>query len=78
MIGSIIIGILAGLIASKIMGSESKGCLINLLLGLVGGSVGGWLFGVLGIHVNPSWIGELGTAIVGAPVILWIWAKLKS
>ncbi|MBR1656804.1 MAG: GlsB/YeaQ/YmgE family stress response membrane protein [Prevotella sp.] len=71
-IGSIIIGILAGWLAGKLMRGGGYGCVINLLLGLVGGFVGGRLFGLLGIQVNPSWIGELGTAVVGAIVLLGI------
>ena len=78
MIGSIIIGIIAGLLACKFTGSESKGCFINLFLGLVGGAFGGWLFGQLGIHLNPGWIGELITAVVGAALLLWIWDKIRS
>ena len=71
-IGSIIIGILAGWLAGKLMRGGGYGCVINLLLGLVGGFVSGRLFGLLGIQVNPSWIGELGTAVVGAIVLLGI------
>ena len=71
-IGSIIIGILAGWLAGKLMRGGGYGCVINLLIGLIGGFIGGRLFGVLGIHVDPTWIGELGTALVGAIVLLGI------
>ena len=49
MVGSIVVGILAGYIASKLTSGEGKGCLINLFLGLVGSLVGGWLFALLWI-----------------------------
>ena len=71
-IGSIIIGILAGWLAGKLMRGGGYGCVINLLIGLIGGFIGGRLFSVLGIHVDPTWIGELGTAVVGAIVLLGI------
>ena len=45
-IGSIIIGILAGFFANKIMGGNG-GLLWNLLLGVVGGAFGGWLLPLL-------------------------------
>ncbi len=77
MIESIIIGILAGFIASKITNGEGKGCIINLILGVVGGAVGGWVFDLLGISWEPSWVGRVGTATIGAIILLWLWNKLK-
>lgn len=70
-IGSIIIGCLAGFIAGKIMRGGGFGFWMNLLLGIVGGVVGGWTLSLL----NISWggtIGSLGTAVVGAVLLLWI------
>ena len=75
MITGIIMGILAGFLACRLTNREGKGCLINLLLGIVGGAVGGWLFSLLGIY-TMSWVGELVTSTVGAVVVLWIWNKL--
>ena len=71
LIGSIIIGSLAGFIAGKIMRGGGFGFWMNLLLGIVGGVVGGWTLSLL----NISWggtIGSLGTAVVGAVLLLWI------
>lgn len=75
MIAGIIMGILAGFIASKITDGKGKGCIINLLLGIVGGMVGGYLFPLLGIS-TVGWVGELITATCGAVVVLWLWNKL--
>ena len=77
LIGSIIIGCLAGFCAGKLMKGGGFGFLMNLLLGLFGGAVGGWIFSLLGI----SWgglLGQLGTAIIGAVLILYIASKLKK
>lgn len=77
LIGSIIIGILAGFIANKVMKKSSDGCLWNFVIGIIGGFAGGFLFDVL----NISWggtVGQLGTAVVGAVVVLWIAAQLKK
>lgn len=76
MIYGIITGLLAGYIASRIQKGESSGCWINLVLGVLGGMVGGWLFSLLGI-ATYSWIGELVTSVVGAVIVLWLFAKLK-
>ena len=77
LIGSIIIGCLAGFCAGKLMKCGGFGFLMNLLLGLFGGALGGWIFSLLGI----SWgglLGQLGTAIIGAVLILYIASKLKK
>ena len=70
LIGAIIIGILAGFIANKIMG-KSGGLLWDLVLGVIGGFAGGYLFDLLKISWGGT-IGQLGTAVVGAVVVLWI------
>ncbi|EKX88687.1 GlsB/YeaQ/YmgE family stress response membrane protein [Alloprevotella sp. oral taxon 473] len=76
MIGSIIIGILAGYIASKIQKGEGSGCLINLFLGVLGGVIGNFLFSLAGFSIN-SIVGELISSIVGAVLILWIFSRLR-
>ena len=68
LIGAIIIGILAGFIANKIMG-KGGGLLWNLVLGVIGGFAGGFLFDLLNITWGGT-IGQLGTAVVGAVVVL--------
>ena len=74
---SILIGCLAGFCAGKLMKGGGFGFLMNLILGLFGGALGGWLFKLLGI----SWgglLGQLGTAVVGAVAILYIASLLKK
>ena len=73
---SIVIGILAGAVAGKLTNGSGNGCWIDLFVGLLGGLVGGWLFEKLGIEWGGL-IGQIGTAIVGAVVVLWIWKKIK-
>jgi uncharacterized membrane protein YeaQ/YmgE (transglycosylase-associated protein family) len=78
LIGSIIVGILAGFLAGKLMRGGGFGCLMNLLLGIVGGFVGGMIFRALGIQWNNGWIGEVGTAVIGAVLVLYIASLLKK
>ena len=76
-IGSIILGCLAGFCAGKLMKGGGFGIIMNCVLGLFGGVLGGWLFSLL----NISWggiLGQLGTAIVGAVVILWLASLIKK
>ena len=63
----IIIGIISGFVAGKIMRGGGFGILVNLVVGIIGGLLGGWLFSLLGIY---SWgiIGNLITSVIGAIV----------
>lgn len=76
MIGGIISGILAGYIASRLQKGEGSGCLVNLFLGLIGGLVGSWLFSLFGLTAY-SWLGEIVMAVIGAVIVLWIFARLR-
>ena len=67
----IIIGIAAGFLTGKIMRGGGFGVIINLILVLVGGVLGGWVFGLFGIAASGI-IGSLITATVGAILVLWI------
>ena len=77
MIYSIITGIIAGFIGCKLTGREGKGCLLDLILGIVGAAVGGWLFAFLGLHW-PGFIGEIGTGAIGAALFIWVFSKLTK
>lgn len=67
----IIIGMIAGFIAGKIMRGGGFGLLVNLLVGIVGGLLGGWVFGLLGIATSGI-LGSLITSVIGAVLLLWI------
>lgn len=68
----IIIGIVAGYVASKIMRGGGFGLIVNLVVGIIGGVLGGWLFSLLGIYSTGGIIGSLVVATIGAIVLLWI------
>jgi len=48
MIVGLITGILAGFVASKLFDGKGKGCVVNLVLGIIGGALGGWVFSLFG------------------------------
>ena len=66
-IWSIIIGIVAGYLAGKIMRGGGFGVIVNLILGVLGG----WVFSLLGISAGGI-LGSLITSTVGAILLLWI------
>jgi uncharacterized membrane protein YeaQ/YmgE (transglycosylase-associated protein family) len=71
-IGWIILGALAGLVAKSIM-KESGGLLKNIILGIIGGVVGGWLVELLGgSGVNGFNFYSFIVAVIGAIVVIWI------
>lgn len=74
---SILLGCLAGFCAGKLMKGGGFGFVMNSILGLLGGALGGWLFSQLGIQWGGL-LGQLGTAIVGAVVIIYIASLLKK
>jgi uncharacterized membrane protein YeaQ/YmgE (transglycosylase-associated protein family) len=65
----IIIGVIAGWLTGKLMRGAGYGILMDLFLGLVGAVVGGWIFGLLGLHAY-GFIGSLTTSTVGAVVLV--------
>ena len=67
----IIIGIIAGFLAGKIMRGGGFGLIINLLLGILGGVLGGWVFALFGLAASGL-IGSLITSTVGAILVLWL------
>jgi uncharacterized membrane protein YeaQ/YmgE (transglycosylase-associated protein family) len=76
--GWIIVGGIAGWLAGKLIKGGGFGLLVNILLGIVGSVIGGWVFGLLGITVVGGFIGSLASATVGAIVLLGIVGLLKK
>ena len=73
-IGAIVIGALAGWIASMIMGKDAQmGALANIVVGIIGGLVGGLIFNFFGASGTTGFsIWSLVVAVIGAVVLLWI------
>ncbi len=75
-IGWIIIGGIAGWIAEKVMNAD-HGIFMNILMGVLGAVVGGWVFGLLGLGAS-GFIGSLITAAVGACIIIYVYRLVRS
>ncbi|WP_332768263.1 GlsB/YeaQ/YmgE family stress response membrane protein [Phenylobacterium sp.] len=74
-IGWIVIGILAGWVAEKVM-KRNHGLLTNLAVGVVGALLGGFVAGMLGISFG-GWIGSFVIATLGAIILLFLLGLLK-
>ena len=73
-------GALAGFLAGKIVKGSGSGFLLNLIIGVIGGFIGGNLLNWIGVKSafwGTFW-GVLLTAVIGACVLLWIVSLFKK
>jgi uncharacterized membrane protein YeaQ/YmgE (transglycosylase-associated protein family) len=68
-VGWIAIGIVAGWLTGKLTRGAGYGILMDLILGLIGAVIGGWLFNWLGI-ISYGFMGSLAAATVGAVILV--------
>ena len=74
-IGWIVIGIAAGFVAEKVM-KRDHGLLTNLLVGVVGALLGGWIASMLNIGYG-GWIGSIIVATLGAIILLFLLGLIR-
>jgi uncharacterized membrane protein YeaQ/YmgE (transglycosylase-associated protein family) len=72
----IVVGLIAGWAAGKIMKGGGYGPAMDIVLGIVGAVVGGWLMGMLGIHAR-GFLGTIVIAVIGAVFLIWLSRLLK-
>ena len=76
----IILGLIAGFIASKIVDRTGSGLIVDLVLGMVGAAVGGFifsgLFGMSGVTGVNIW--SIIVSVIGAVVVLWVYEALVA
>jgi uncharacterized membrane protein YeaQ/YmgE (transglycosylase-associated protein family) len=73
----IVVGLIAGWAAGKIMKGKGYGVLADILLGIVGGIVGGWVVGILGFG-GGGLIWSVLVATLGAVILIWLARVLKK
>ena len=72
LIGWLLIGLIAGWLAGKIARGEGFGCIGDILLGLIGSVIGGWIFTELGVVHSNGFLYSLAAATVGAVLLVCI------
>src|SRR3982074_920524 len=72
LIGWLLIGLIAGWLAGKIAGGRGYGCITDIILGLIGSLLGGWIFTKLGIVHENTFLFSLAAATVGAIILVAI------
>ena len=74
----IVLGLISGFIASKLVNKRGDGLLLDILLGIVGAFVGGWLFSTFGMSgVTGVNLYSMLVAVVGAVVVLVVYHALR-
>ena len=74
LIVSLAIGGVCGFAANKLMKGRTDSILRNVILGVVGGIVGGWLGSLLGI--GGGWVTSILLAIGGSCMVVWVCNKV--
>ncbi len=74
---AVIVGLIAGWLAGQVMKGGGYGILVDIILGILGGIVGSWVFGLLGLHAGGL-IGRIVVSFVGAVILVWITRLVKK
>ena len=64
--------------AGKLMKGAGFGFVVNLLVGIVGGFLGGNVLDWLGIHWGGTFVGCLVTSVIGSCLLLWLISLIKK
>ena len=75
----LIVGLVAGVLASLLMGGTGYGIIGDIIIGIVGAFVGGWLFSALGV-ASPfgGLAGTIFVAFIGAVVLLFVLRLIRG
>jgi uncharacterized membrane protein YeaQ/YmgE (transglycosylase-associated protein family) len=74
----LIVGLIAGWLTGKIMGSSGQGALMDIIVGLVGALVGGFLMRMVGFAGEGGMIYTILVATLGAVLLTWIYRKATA
>ena len=77
-LGWIIVGFLAGAISGAVVGGRSaRGCLPNIIVGILGAIIGGWLARQMGFGVGEGFLAAIVVAI-GGSIVVRLFLELMS
>jgi uncharacterized membrane protein YeaQ/YmgE (transglycosylase-associated protein family) len=78
-VGWLILGLIAGFVASKIVNAQGQGIVLDIALGMVGAVVGGFIFDVIGgVGVTGFNAWSLLVAIIGSIIVLLLYHALTG
>ncbi|MGB8343836.1 MAG: GlsB/YeaQ/YmgE family stress response membrane protein [Ktedonobacteraceae bacterium] len=68
----LLVGLIAGFLASRVMRGGGYGLIGDIIVGLIGAFIGGWLAGFLGFGATYGLIGSIVIAFIGACILIAI------
>jgi uncharacterized membrane protein YeaQ/YmgE (transglycosylase-associated protein family) len=71
----LLVGLIAGFLAGKVMTGRGLGLIWDIVVGILGAFLGGWLVGLLGIAVGGL-LAEIVVAFIGAVILLFVFRAL--
>src|ERR1019366_4837042 len=74
----ILVGLIAGWLAGKVMKGSGFGVAMDIVVGIVGAIIGGWIFGRLGGFPFGGMLGTIVVAFAGAVIFLWLVRLIKK
>ena len=72
----ILVGLIAGFLASRVVLGRGRGWVLDIVIGILGAVLGGWLAGLLNISIGFGIFGQIAVAFVGALILLILWRLL--
>jgi uncharacterized membrane protein YeaQ/YmgE (transglycosylase-associated protein family) len=69
----LVVGLIAGFLASRVVTGKGRGWFWDIVIGILGAILGGWLAGLLNISIGFGIFGQIVIAFVGALILLLIW-----
>jgi uncharacterized membrane protein YeaQ/YmgE (transglycosylase-associated protein family) len=78
-LGWVVFGLITGFVASRIVNKHGEGCILNVVLGIVGACVGGFIFnsiggqGITGFNLYSMFV-----AVIGAIVVLFLYHAITG
>ena len=72
----ILVGLIAGFLASRVVTGKGRGVFWDIVIGILGAVIGGWLAGLLHISIGYGIFGDIVVAFVGAVILLLVWRAL--
>jgi uncharacterized membrane protein YeaQ/YmgE (transglycosylase-associated protein family) len=74
----LVLGLIAGFIGSKIVNKTGEGVLMDIVIGIIGSVVGGWVFGLFGKQgVTGLNFPSLVVAVIGSILFLLIYRAIR-
>ena len=74
----LVVGLIAGWLTGKIMGTHGKGVLMDIIIGLLGALVGGSIARIFGFRSEGGFVYTIIVAVFGAIILTWVYRKLTT